>query len=325
LDAAPAVGTLGQVDNVQKDLAMSVPTDLNPLTALSGRLEQLADGAGGAVVGVQAQGRHAASGFVWRPGAVVTAASAVETEDDPSVTLGERALAARVAGRDAATGIAVLSVPDGLPEPPRVTPSGGERVGRMVLALGRGDAGLIATLGMVSTVSGPWQSQRGGSLDRLILLDMRLGQRSKGGIVVDGDGALLGMALLGPRQRPLVIPASTIERVAPKLLADGRVERGYLGVGLHPIRLDDALAAVHGLDERRASMVVSVDPDGPARKGGVLVGDVIVAFNGEPVPGMRSLIGRLTPESVGGVAELKLLRAGQIATARVAVAPRPAA
>jgi S1-C subfamily serine protease len=72
-------------------------------------------------------------------------------------------------------------------------------------------------------------------------------------------------------------------------------------------------------------MVVSVDPDGPARKGGVLVGDVIVGFNGEPVPGLRSLLGRLTPESVGSVAELRLLRAGQIATARVAIGARPAA
>src|SRR5262249_43383071 len=140
----------------------------------------------------------------------------------------------------------------------------------------------------------------------LIRLDMRLGPRSKGGIVIDGEGALLGMALLGPRQRPLVIPAATIERVAPRLLANGRIERGYLGVGLHPIQPDDALAAVHALPDRRASIVVSLDPDGPARKGGILVGDVIVGFNGEPVSGMRSLLGKLTPESVGNVAELRL-------------------
>jgi S1-C subfamily serine protease len=300
-------------------------TDINPLTALSGRLEELAEAADGAVVGVRAQGHHVASGFIWRPGAVVTAASALDSDDDLAVMLAGRDLPANVAGRDPSTGIAVLRVPDGLPETPGLAPGRQERVGRIVLALGRGDPGLIATLGMVSAVSGPWQSQRGGSLDRLVLLDMRLGQRSKGGIVIDTAGALLGMALLGPRRRPLVIPMTTVERVAPRLLAEGRIERGYLGVGLHPIRLDEALAAVHALDDGRASMVVSVDPDGPARKGGVLVGDVIVGFNGEAVPGMRSLLGRLTPESVGSVAELRLLRAGQIATAKVAIAARPVA
>jgi S1-C subfamily serine protease len=305
---------------------MSAPIDANILTALSGRLEQIAEAASGAVVGVRAQGRRVASGFIWKPGAVVTAAGAIEADEELSVSLAaDRGLAAQLAGRDPATGVAVLRVREGLPDAPPFATGSQERVGRLVLALGRGDPGLIAALGIVAAVGGPWQSQRGGSLDRLILLDMRLRERCKGGIVIDGDGALLGMALLGPRQRPLVIPTATIERVAPQLLAEGRIERGYLGVGLHPIRLDDALAAVHGLEDRRASMVVSVDPDGPARKGGVLVGDVIVGFNGEPVPGMRSLLGKLTPESVGRVAELRLLRAGQIATAKVAIGARPAA
>jgi S1-C subfamily serine protease len=305
---------------------MSSPTDINILTALSGRLEEIAEAAGGAVVGVRAQGRRVASGFIWKPGTVVTAAGAIDSDEELSVSLAaDRSLTAQLAGRDSATGIAVLRVQEGLPDVSPLTASKEERVGRLVLALGRGDPGLIAALGTVAAVGGPWQSQRGGSLDRLILLDMRLRERCEGGIVIDGDGALLGMALLGPRQRPLAIPIATIERVAPQLLAGGRIERGYLGVGLHPIRLDDALAAVHALQDRRASMVVSVDPDGPARKGGILVGDVIVGFNGEPVAGVRSLLGKLTPESVGRVAELRLLRAGQIATAKVAIGARPAA
>jgi S1-C subfamily serine protease len=304
---------------------MSDSAHSNPLLVLSGRLEDLTATAANAVVGVRSQGRHVASGFIWRPGTVVTAASAVDGDDDLSVTFADASRPAQVAGRDPSTGIAVLRVPEGLPTAPRLAASEAERAGRMVLALGRSDAGVIATLGIVSVAGGPWQSQRGGNLDRLIVLDMRLGERSKGGIVIDGNGALLGMALLGPRHRPLVIPAATVERVAPKLLADGRIDRGYLGVGLHPIRLDEALAAVHGLPDRRASIVLSLDPDGPARKGGILVGDVVVAFNGEAVPGMRSLLSKLTPESIGNVAELRLLRAGQIATAKVAITARPAA
>jgi S1-C subfamily serine protease len=304
---------------------MSQATASNPMLALSRRLEELADAAAGGVVGVLSHGRHVASGFIWRPGTVVTASDAVEASDDLSVSLADRSVAARLAGRDAATGTAVLHVAEGLPEPPSLATSDGARVGQLVLALGRIREGVAVSLGMVSTVGGPWQSRRGGRIDRLVRLDMRLVDGCEGGIVVDGEGALLGMALLGPHRRPLVIPAATIQQVAPRLLAEGRIPRGYLGVGLHPIRLDDALAAVHALTDRRASMVVSVDAEGPARKAGVLVGDVIVELNGEPVPGLRSLLARLTPESVGQVAELKLLRAGQIATAKVAIAARPGA
>jgi S1-C subfamily serine protease len=304
---------------------MSQATASNPMLALSRRLEELADAAAGAVVGVRSHGRHVASGFVWQPGAVVTASDAIESSDDLSVTLSGTSVAAQLAGRDGATGTAVLRVAEGLPEPLRLAASDGARVGQLALALGRTPEGIVASLGMVSTAGGPWQSRRGGRIDRLVRLDMRLSAACEGGIVVDGEGALVGMALLGPHRRPVVIPAATIERVAPRLLAEGRIPRGYLGVGLHPIRLDDALAAVHALTDKRASMVVSVDPDGPARKAGVLVGDVVVALDGEPVPGLRSLLAKLTPESVGHVAELKLLRAGQIATAKVAIAARPGA
>jgi len=304
---------------------MSQSTALNPMLALSRQIQNIVEAAAHAVVGVRSQGRHVASGFVWRPGVVVTASDGIEAGEDLAVTLADRSVAAQLAGRDATTGTAVLRVAEELPEPLRLATGDGPHTGGLVLALGRGDDGVVAGLGMVATAGGAWQSRRGGRIDRLIRLDMRLGAGAEGGVVLDGDGTPIGMVLLGPRRRPLVIPAATIERVAPKLVADGRIPRGYLGVGLHPIRLDDALAAVHGLTDRRASMVVSVDPAGPARKAGVLLGDVIVGLDGESVPGLRSLLARLTPESVGSVAEIKLLRAGQIATAKVAIAARPAA
>jgi S1-C subfamily serine protease len=295
------------------------------MLALSHQVQEIVAAAEPAVVGVRSQGRHVASGFVWRPGVVVTASDAIEANEDLSVTLSDKSFAAQLAGRDITTGTAVLRVAENLPEPPHLATSNAARIGQMALALGRSHEGVVASLGIVSTAGGPWQSRRGGRIDGLVRLDMRLGAGAEGGIVLDGEGALIGMALLGPHRRPLVIPMATVERVAPRLLADGHIPRGYLGVGLHPIRLDDALAAVHGLPDQRASMVVSVDPEGPARRAGVLVGDVIVELDGEPVPGLRSLLGKLTPESVGTVAELRLLRAGQIATAKVAIAARPAA
>src|SRR5262249_31405869 len=133
------------------------------------------------------------------------------------------------------------------------------------------------------------------------------------------EGRPMGMAVLGPRQRPLVIPLATIERVAAKLLKEGRIPRGYLGVGLHPIRLDEVLATTHALADRRAIMVISVHPDGPASRAGLLVGDVIVGFDGTAVASIRALSSRLTPESVGRAAELKVVRAGQAHSVTVTI------
>jgi S1-C subfamily serine protease len=303
---------------------MSEPTTANPLLALSGQLQHLAEAASHAVVAIRLHGRLVASGLVWQPGVIATASDALEADDDISVVAGaDQVASAQFAGRDPTTDIAVLRLSDNLPMPARVTTSDPARVGQMVLALGRGEDGVIASLGMVSVAGGPWQSMRGGTIDSLIRLDMRLGRRSEGSLVIDSEGRGLGMAVFGPRQTPLVIPMSTIEYVGAQLLTDGRIRRGYLGVGLHGIRLDEASAASLSLPDRRAIMVVSVDPNGPARTGGVHVGDVIVGFDGQPVSGVRGLFARLTPESIGRSAELKLLRAGQIATARVAIAPAP--
>src|SRR5262249_13884237 len=159
--------------------------------------------------------------------------------------------------------------------------------------------GPIASLGMVAVAGEAWQSLRGGKIDHLIRLDMRLDPRAEGGLVVDAEGRLIGMAVFGPRRKPLVIPAATIERVTAQLLADGRIPRGSLGVGLHSVRLDENLAHGHALGDRRAIMVVGLDPNGPASKAGLLMGDVIVAFDGAPLPSVRALLARLTPESVG--------------------------
>jgi S1-C subfamily serine protease len=302
-----------------------MPEQSNALLALSVSLTELVGKAGSGVVGVRSHGRLVASGFVWKTGAVVTASDALEADDDVSLTLADgRTVAAKLAGRDPTTDIAVLRVGDAALQPLQAATSIGARVGQLVVALGRGKEGVIATLGMISVAGPAWQSMRGGSIDGLIRLDMRLEPRAEGALVIDAEGAPLGMAVLGPRHRPLVIPSATIERIGTRLLADGRIRRGYLGLGLQALRLDEALTQAHALPDRRGIMVVSLDPTGPARTAGVHVGDIIVGLNGQSVPGVRSLHARLTPESIGTSAELKIVRAGQIATANVTIGASPA-
>jgi len=114
-----------------------------------------------------------------------------------------------------------------------------------------------------------------------------------------------------------VIPAATIERVAAHLLRHGRMARGYLGLGLQPVRLD-------GTGEEGV-LVSSVAGDGPGRQAGVLQGDIIARFAGERVGGMRTLMTRLGPESVGRTVDLALLRGGEERVVTLTIGERPAA
>src|SRR5205823_7473235 len=103
-------------------------------------------------------------------------------------------------------------------------------------------------LGLVRALGPAWHSLAGGLIDRRIELDLRLSARDEGGPVLDAGGALLGMSTAGPRGRGMVIPTATIARVVEPLLATGRVQRGWLGVAMHPVALPSAIAAETGQD-----------------------------------------------------------------------------
>jgi S1-C subfamily serine protease len=304
---------------------MSNQSATDPLIALSDRLADTVARAAPGIVTVEGGRRLTASGLVWRPGVVVTADEALEADEDIFVTLPDgRRMAATLAGRDPSTDIAVLRI--AAADVPALPLSGTSepRPGQLAVAVGRRTEGPVASLGIVAVAAGPWRSMRGGQIDRLIRLDLRLDPRSEGGAVLDAGGQAIGMAVLGPRRSVLAIPAATIERVAEQLLARGRIARGYLGLGLQPVRLDEALARSLALADPRGVIVVSVDPQGPGHRSGVLLGDVVTAWNGEPVRGVREILRRLGSDAVGQKAELALVRAGKAALATVTVGERPA-
>jgi S1-C subfamily serine protease len=171
-----------------------------------------------------------------------------------------------------------------------------------------------ASLAMVSLIGERWRSLRGGEIDARIELDVRLRHGQQGGLAVNASGQTIGMAVLGPR-RVIVIPSATIERVAARLETHGRIARGYLGVGLQPVRLDDGVGA----------MVMSVDKQGPAAAAGIRQGDVITGLNDERLSGVRSLARALSPDSVGSVVDVAVSRAGQPVRFKLTIGERPEA
>jgi S1-C subfamily serine protease len=182
---------------------------------------------------------------------------------------------------------------------------------------------LSAAFGIVALAGGPWRSLRGGHIDRRLHLDLRLGVRSEGGAALDLNGGIIGMTVLGPRGRVLVIPSETIGRVAQQLLDHGRVARGYLGLGLQPVPIDQAIADASGLTDARGLIVISVDSNGPGQKAGLKQGDILIRWNSDPLHSVRRVYTLLGPESVGQSVQLGILRAGEPISLAVEIAERP--
>jgi len=293
------------------------------LVTLSDAIAQLVERAAGSIVSVHGGGRWHSSGIHWRSGIIVTAAEVLEHDENIRLTLpGGRSVEAALVGRDPTTDVAVLRFqPDGLPT--ATTARAPLRAGEIIFAVGTHDGTALTTFGIVALAGGAWRSSRGGTIDELLRLDLSLSPASEGGALIDAQGRVLGMTVLGPRRRALAIPTSTIERAVDQLLARGHVFRAYLGAGLRPLRRerrqDDSPAASAG----RGVLVVDVDPEGPAKKAGLLVGDVITSWKGKAIDGVRDVIYLLGSESVGTTVDLGLLRGGASATLQVILGERP--
>src|SRR2546430_674170 len=201
------------------------------LPSLSSALADIVARTKSAIVSVHSH-RSRASGFIWKPGLIVTADEALADEGEVSVKLADGTVGpASIAGRDHTTDIALLRL----------------------------DTGNAAPVAPAS-----------------------------------------------------VIPSATIGRVAGRLETHGRIARGYLGVGLQPVKLDDGIGA----------MVMSVDQSGPSAAAGIRQGDIIVGWNDEKLSGVRSLLRALGPDSVGSVVDVEIRRGGEPVRIKLTIGER---
>jgi S1-C subfamily serine protease len=284
------------------------------LEAFSQSLADLVAAASERVVRLSSH-RAQSSGFFWRPDTIVTSDEALAEEGEVSVVLpGGEVRPAKVLGRDATTDIALLRV-EGTKVPPVAFSEAPVRAGALALVVGAAAEGPRAAIGSVAAAGPSWLSMRGGKIDARIELELRLRRVAQGGVALDASGRAIGMATFGPRRRVLVIPAATIERAAGVLASQGRVPRGFLGLGLQPVRLE----GVEGV----GAFITGVVKDGPGEQAGARQGDVVVAWNGAPLRGVHSLLRALGPDSVGAKVTLGLRRAGEPLDLALTIGERP--
>ena len=283
------------------------------LLALSTGLAGLIRDVAASLVSIQSSGARS-TGFSWRPGLIVAAENALADDGENTILAHDGASSpAHIVGRDPSTDVALLRVErTDLPRAPGAAAA--PAAGALAVVAGAREGATSAALGVVSFVGPQWRSLRGGVIDARIELAATLARASEGGLALDASGQALGMAVFGPRRRTLVIPTATIDRVADLLATKGRIARGYLGLGLQPVKLDAG---------GTGAMVTSVDPKGPAAAAGVRQGDIIVAWNGEPIGGVHQLVRALGPDSVGASVRLTLRRAGEPIEATLTIGERP--
>ena len=293
---------------------------MDTLLSLSNDLAAAVERAAPAVVAVHAR-RLPSTGIHWRPGIVVTAEHTVRTAEDITVTMADgRSLPAVLAGRDPGTDLAVLRVADAGSVVATPGDDAALKVGHMVLALGYGPR---ASWGVISALGPRWRSWRGGDIDRLVRLDLVLYPGFSGGPLVDAAGRVVGLNTSGlARETRLALPVTMVTRVADELLQKGHVSRGYLGLGMQPVRLPEPLRAQLGLGDG-ALIVVMVEPSGPAARAGVLLGDVLVALDGGPVGDLDDVQARLGSDRVGAEISAVVLRGGVRTELRITVGEQP--
>ncbi|HXS22509.1 MAG TPA: S1C family serine protease [Steroidobacteraceae bacterium] len=295
----------------------------NLLSALSDLLVARFAAARASVAAVRLSERAHLGAILWRPDALVTSEQSLPERDALEVALpdGSR-IAGKLAGRDPATNVAVIRL-DVSADAPTLS-AAAPQTGALVIAAGSDGGGrATARLGMVNAVGPEWHSMRGGRIEARIQLDLRLAVSEEGGPVFDAAGGWLGMTTFGPHGQILVIPAATVERIAPALLTGGRVPRGWLGIALRRVAVPDELR--EGAGEATGLMVMSLSPEGPAAKAGIVAGDIILSVDGTSARRLRSVLAHLGSDSVGKTVALRVIRGGAVIPVEVTITERPEA
>ena len=296
------------------------------LVALSNALAESTDRAAASAVAVHTETRSSSSGVVWRPGVVVTAEHALRRDEEIQLTLPDgRVVAATLAGRDPSTDIAVLKCAEAATAIGEFGDVTSLKPGSLTLVVGRTRAsGPVAGLAVVSLVAAERHAWPGGSFAPYVRLDIGLQPTAAGGVVVDAHARAVGMATPRfARFGAIAIPAPTVNRVMDILLEKGRIPRGYLGVGLQSVRLPDTLRQSLQRTDKGAAIVIDVEPNGPAHKAGIVIGDILVSLAGRPVTRLDDIYSQLNAEVIARPLNLKFIRGGAIQEASIVVGERP--
>ncbi|MBI4473949.1 MAG: trypsin-like peptidase domain-containing protein [Acidobacteria bacterium] len=262
-------------------------------------------------------GKGSGSGFIFTPdGFILTNSHVVQGRTTAQVTLsdGQRYTADK-AGDDPDTDLAVLRITALNLVPVHFGDSQSLRVGQLVIAIGN-PYGFQCTVtsGVISALGRSLRSRSGRLIDNVIQTDAALNPGNSGGPLVNSNGEVVGVntAVIMPAQGIcFAIAINTAKFVAGRLIKDGRISRGYIGVAGQNVPLHRLLVRGHGLPVSTGILVVGIEQNSPAQRAHVQEGDIIVGFDDHPIPDIDALHLGLTDYSPGLKVALDVLRGSE--------------
>lgn len=257
------------------------------------------------------------SGFIFTPdGYILTNSHVVNGATKIEVTLSDgRNYGAQLVGDDPDSDLAVIRINAPNLITARLGDSESLQVGQLAIAIGN-PYGFQATVtsGVISATGRSFRSRSGRLIDNMIQTDAALNPGNSGGPLVTSHGEVIGIntaVILSAQGLCFAVPINTAKRIIPALLKDGKVRRGYIGIGGQNVELPRRLVLHHELSKERGILVISTEANSPAQKAGLREGDVIVGFNSQPISSVDELHKFLTQERVGVRASVTILRKNQ--------------
>src|SRR5437764_676642 len=254
------------------------------------------------------------SGFVITPdGFILTNSHVVHDAKTISVNLPDgRECPAKLTGDDPDTDLAVIRIDVSQLAHVRLANSENLRVGQLVIAIGN-PLGFEAsvTAGVISALGRSMHAQSGRLIDNIIQTDAALNPGNSGGPLVNSAGEVVGIntAMIRPAQGIcFAIASNTAKFVAGWLIKDGKIRRSYIGVAGQNVPIHRRIVRFYGLPLETGVLVVSVEKNSPAERAGLRQGDVIVAFNSQPIGTVYHLHKVLVGEQINASASLTIVR-----------------
>ena len=272
------------------------------------------------VVQVEGNGRPA-TGLVYADDTVLTTARAVGRDEHPHVRRADGSTVdMEIAGWDPATRLVVLKAA-GL-KLPILQAAELPAVGEIAIAVARSwSNNVTATAGLISVIGGPLPTGRRRAIEQVIRTSAPMHEGFAGGALLGTDGRLLGVTTAASiRGLGVVIPAGIAWRTAADVLRRGTLKRGYLGIAAQPVRVSEKQKGAVGADE--ALLVVGVKSGTPADEAGLLVGDLLLSLDGQPVAATDELFDLLIGDRVGTRVPVRILRGTSVTEASVTVGER---
>ncbi len=316
---------MADVQSAQPKHTELMSTQTTELSGLSEAMVHLVEKTATGVVALKAAPYRVVSGVSLREDLIAMADHALRRQDRVPVQTTDGAQGvATILGRDPGVDVAFLKVEDLKLRPLAPKDPGTLKAGSLAAVVGLTiDAGPSASLGILGAVGPSHRTWRGGTLDHFLRLDVNVYPSQSGAAVVDTEGELIGMATPGLlRHSAVAVPVATLNRIAEELLQQGRIRQGYLGVGLQSVAIPGSLREKSGTSQESGLIVLSVEPESPADRAGVQLGDILISLDDNPLGDIDELQAALRGDAVGKTVSAVLVRGGKRVPAQIIISEK---